>query len=222
MTAKADKYHEFTEDTRVLDKGMNTSALVIGEYLRVIKEKELYRYGGYDTFDMWRSDNTSLNSKEANRYINIYKFFVEKLKIPIHELMDIGKDLLWEIKKHPKEAVDLIEKARTYSLRDMINEIRELKGKEEMKPKRPEVQPKGKSYHDWVKSEPCVVCGEMGVDSAHWPKTKAVGGKFKIPLCRKHHSEQEDTANTWWFTDNRWQIGQYLDALAEEFDRRSG
>ena len=216
MTAKADKYHDMTNNTMAANANIEVNVIKIGQYLKIVKEKELFRYGGYDTFDLWRADNTSLKPQRANRYINIYNFFIEKHKLDPLMLCMAGEDKLGEVlkycRKHPEATVQLVEKAQTYSLRDLINEIRTLEGKEEMKPKRPEVQPKGKTYRDWVKSKPCVLHNLRPADDyAHFPRSKTFG-EFGMPLCRKCHDELHRKGVDFFFYNYSPRIGQYLDS----------
>ena len=50
-----------------------------------------------------------------------------------------------------------------------------------------------RKYLDWVKTLPCVCCGQTGVDPSHFNGMNLSGGAtkspdyFAIPLCRLHH-----------------------------------
>ncbi len=47
-----------------------------------------------------------------------------------------------------------------------------------------------KSYVDYVKAQPCILCGIAPVDPAHFPKTRGAGAPddWVIPLCREDHA----------------------------------
>ena len=58
-----------------------------------------------------------------------------------------------------------------------------------------------KKYKEFIKSHPCVVCGQYPVDPDHL-EAIGMGGNRKIPtlkdfscipLCRMHHSERHST-----------------------------
>ena len=44
----------------------------------------------------------------------------------------------------------------------------------------------------WAEYQYCIVpgCDRLATDQAHWPRTKAVGGRWTVPLCHSCHMAQ--------------------------------
>jgi len=80
---------------------------------------------------------------------------------------------------------------------------------------------RSRKYLDWVKRQPCVMCGAPADDPHHIIGTGGMSGmgrtapdSMAIPVCRRHHDEIHRTPELW---PQQWEwISRTLDkALAE-------
>ena len=80
---------------------------------------------------------------------------------------------------------------------------------------------RSRKYLDWVKQQPCVLCGAPADDPHHIISVGGMSGmgmtapdSMVIPVCRQHHDEIHRTPELW---PQQWEwIARTLDrALAE-------
>ncbi len=80
---------------------------------------------------------------------------------------------------------------------------------------------RSRKYLDWVKSQPCVMCGAPSDDPHHLIGVGHMGGtgmkapdSMVMPVCRHHHNEIHQHPSLW---EKQWEwIARTLDkALAE-------
>ena len=206
-TARADLAYQLVEDLKELNKTDVATNLIRGSKLLTMKRGELHRSLGYDTWYEFLADN-NIARKKAKTATQITEVFCEKHKINTEILMDIGEDklddILPTIKKEPNKVNEWIDKAMTWSRKDLINETRRARGKPSM--------PQEKNLLD-PGSPPCCVCGNLPTEKAHWPVTKKMGGKFTIPLCGECHREYHQHGDVSFYDHYKRRIGAYLDGL---------
>jgi len=173
-----------------------------------------------------------------------YELYVKRLALSQEALIEIGPSKLdiiapailkIELKKETEPdkydgivILDWLDKAKTLSKIDLINEVRQYQGKQELgNPPTPEefrqdnspfMETSGMAglltYLDYVKAQPCIVCGANPTDKMHFPKTRGAGApeNWIIPCCRKCHVEYH-TNPLKWMHDNQDKWAGYFYGL---------
>ena len=181
--------------------------LRMAELLVQMREERLYRSLDYDTFESYLG---SLGAEGTRgwlyKLIRAWEVFSKKMEIPDQTLIAIGPSKLdiiapmapaMMLDEHHK--ADWIGKAEELSKSDLINEVRQCQGKpllSSLTAPTGHIYPglsdllKFKSYTEYVKNSPCMICGARPVDAHHFPKTIGAGAKLDwvVPLCREDHS----------------------------------
>jgi len=97
--------------------------LLLGKDLKTIRDQKLYRYlgeGGFDTFrDFLNNPEIGIRESTAYLYIRIYEYYVERLKIPTEEVVQIPLNRLMRLLPRLKERED--EEAR-----EIVNEVQNV------------------------------------------------------------------------------------------------
>lgn len=119
-----------------LKKKQGELALELGFTLKEIKEKKLYQHmgeGGFDSFEQFLA-NPEINLKysTAMAYVRVYEYYIENLKLPKEEVVEIPfnrlHQLAGKIRDLPKEKqIEWIEKAKTLGRIDFEKEMEEAK-----------------------------------------------------------------------------------------------
>jgi len=178
--------------------------LELGKLFKTIRDEKLYKLLGAETFGEYIGyPEISFGRSTIYSFIHVYELFVLKLECNPEVLSKIGHRKLQIINPVFKydatvfdyEVGEWLEKAKTLSESDLINEVRRVQGKPEMIPKPKEVE-NGypfdfENYLSFVKAHSCITCGSGESDPHHFPKSKGAGGReyARIPLCRKCHSQ---------------------------------
>jgi len=200
-----------------LDIGIQTHVrLRRGWTLTEIKTNRIYQ-GQADTFAEYLSqDDVRSDAKEC---MDLYNFYIIKHKLLAEDIEDIHYKRLAEamraIKYQPERLQEWLDDCRVLSWKDLINKVRETRGKNPM-PRTEAITslPPGSPYNkEWVKQQPCLECLTKPSEPHHWPRTKGAGGRFMIPLCAKHHRIAQDMGPASWFaSNNNWRaVANYLD-----------
>lgn len=101
--------------------------LDLGFVLSQIKNQALYKQMGDGGFDTWRSflanPEINISPSTADVYIKVYEFYIEKLKLPKKEVLEIPLVRLNMMKSkleslNEEERGELIAKAKTLSYED--------------------------------------------------------------------------------------------------------
>lgn len=195
----------------------------LARLLKENRDKSYYKLLGYDSFEEFLADpDISMRRSTVYNYIRIYELFVERLKLDEAMLAEIGTRRLQlvspVVENDPKE---WMSKARELSRSDLAEEVRIAKGEGggENKLAPPNIPPIPHApliplsvYLDRLKSEPCLVCGKRPVDPAHFPRTKAAGGKPHevIPLCRECHGKLHNEGVDSWLYDNKQKVFEWF------------
>jgi len=128
MTAELQKQaFDLYTQTIALIRGQRKLFLDLGFVLSKIKHNKLYLEMGEGGFDTWRSflanPEINISPSTADVYIKVYNFYIEKLKLPREEVLDIPLVRLNMMKSkleglNESERDDLIAKAKTLSYND--------------------------------------------------------------------------------------------------------
>jgi len=101
--------------------------LDLGFVLAQIKNNQLYKQMGDGGFDTWRSflanPEINISPSTADVYIKVYEFYIEKLKLPRKEVLEIPLVRLNMMKSkleslNEEERGELLAKAKTLSYED--------------------------------------------------------------------------------------------------------
>jgi len=115
------------QQTVLLIKGQRKLFLELGFVLSQIKNKSLYKQMGDGGFETWRSflanPEINITPSTADVYIKVYEFYIERLKLPKEEVLEIPLNRLNMMKfklegMNEADRLELIEKAKTLSYND--------------------------------------------------------------------------------------------------------
>lgn len=172
-----------------------------GWALSEIKEYKVYK-GEADSFEEYLSQGDV--RKDARICMDLYEFYIIKHTLHHEDIEDIHYMRLLEaikaIKLQPEQLEEWLERCRVLSWKDLINEIREARGKPQMPVQKATSSP-GSS---------CIICDVTPAFDAHWPITDKMGGKFTIPLCAKCHDEYHVEGDITFYKNYKQKIGKWL------------
>lgn len=185
------------------------SICTAGAYLKEMRDNKLYKHLDHDTFNDYLADPDVIPRSTAYSFIHLYEVFVLQHRWSPAEIEKIGHHRLQLI----APVVDADpegwkDNAQSLSTSDLINEVREAKGKPPMKREEPDstsfqnkINESGSSYPEIALSVPCPICGGKPVEKAHYPTTVKAGAKEDefIPLCHECHMGQHQAGFTSWF-----------------------
>lgn len=204
VKVESDRAYMFYVEIQARKAEVAKNFLELGRLFKLVKEKKYYKLLEHDTFESFLgSPEISFQRSTVYNLIHIYELYVEKLNISTEFLAMIGHGKLQVIASVvQKDPEDWIYKAKELSKSDLISEVKASRGVPDEIP-----QPKINavpgldftSYLDFAKAQPCLACGAVEVDPAHFPKTRGAGAPddWVIPLCRKCHRLQEDGGKDW-------------------------
>lgn len=114
--------------------------VTLGQILSDMKNENLSRLYGYETFKEFVEDEFNLAGTLANRLINNYKYYVEKLDLDEKTLVTIGLDKLSLLRPVMKEASlqeqeIWLEKAQVDKTTQLKTDIKEKREREKQKKK---------------------------------------------------------------------------------------
>ena len=178
--------------------GVEKHFLSIAAILTEVHDKSLWKFG-WDGFDEWLADpDIPIKRRTAYRLMRAFRMFVQKLQVPEDRLLEIGTtklDIIADVVEGDPEG--WLTKGKALSKSDLKTEVRIAQGRPILPPLRAKSLPippspalSADQYVEWVKQQPCLACGERGVDPHHFPFTRGSGqGKewWVIPLCRRCH-----------------------------------
>lgn len=130
---KANKAFTIHQEILQLKNIAGGAFIVIGQRLKEIKEKELFRFlgdGGYETFESYLgSPELQFDRRKAYYLMQIYSTFCENLAIKQEDISGIYwttlRQILPVVNKENHE--EWIEKARTLSRSDLELELRQFR-----------------------------------------------------------------------------------------------
>ena len=193
---------------RQLGQIMGFCAFQQGAWLKELRDSKEYLGLDHDSFKSYVS-TLDMSRATAYKRIDNYEFWILGLGLSPESLQDVALNRLQIIK--PIAETDpsrWLGEARVLSTSDLINSVREEKGREPMQREEPDhitsfskKQRSGSSYPEIALSLPCPICGGVPVERAHFPTTVKAGAKEDefIPLCHECHMGQHQVGFTSWF-----------------------
>jgi len=194
---KADKSHEIRAEIKNRTITTANNLLELGKLFKIMRDEKLFQYTDSEckTFEEYLAwDEVAFGRSTVFSFIHVYELYVLKLGYDVEFLAGIGHKRLQRINPVvEKDPVEWIFKANTLSPSDLRNEVRVAQGKKEIKNevKENEIQIyEFKSYLEFIKAYPCIICGDKESEAHHLPSTKGAGepNTHRIPLCRKCHT----------------------------------
>jgi len=195
----------FGVNSEIVACKMNIEAnfIHLAKLLKRVRDEKLYLSLDHKTWESYLGDpDIAIGRSTAYKLIAAWELWVEKLSVPEPALLDIGSKRLGYIAPVVSNDVEgWLSKARSLSLSDLLMEVRSFRGLSSLPPYAPSAQInpgiadllKYKSYIEYVKDRPCMVCNAPKVEPHHWPVTRGAGGneveEWAIPLCRDCHNE---------------------------------
>jgi len=119
-------------------------------------------------------------------YIRLTEKYINELNYDVGYLSEIGHKRLQLILPFVDEdAPTWLSRAKTWSYKDLLNQIRKERGREPMK----EVVKRDLSegYLEYAKAYGCIHHRNRKPEMAHFPKTDKMGGVHVLPLCHSCH-----------------------------------
>jgi hypothetical protein len=208
--------------------GVNKNLWALAKVLKEIRDEKLYRMLDCGSFNEFVAQpEIGMSRSAVYALIKRYEIYAYHLNVPENRLLNIDSsklDIIAPVVKGDPEK--WLASAEALSQSDLINEVRVAQGRGEMDlspplPSQVSAPAPFSSYEDYVRGQPCCVCGKgEESDYAHFPRTKAAGGKFGIPLCRLCHSSfHSSTTPGLWVWNNRKGWGTYLEGLIQSIGR---
>ncbi len=119
-------------------KNLEEHFVELGQLLEEIKCQKLHSFFGYETFREFVEDEFNLSGTLANKLVSNYRFFVKKLSIDDHTLMEIGIDKLSQLRPilnnlNQLEQEEWLKKATQQKTSELKEDI--IDYKEQMKDK---------------------------------------------------------------------------------------
>jgi hypothetical protein len=200
---------ELDERIRSCNVGIRAEFLRMAEMLTVMEDGNLYLLLDCPTFESYLGTlGPERDRSWLFKLMRAYRLFSKKLSIPDDRLLEVGPtklDIIAPVvnEGNVNEWLDKTELSKS----DLINEVRKFRGKSPLSPL-PHSPNKGfpdlakyKTYLDYVRDQPCCVCGATPVDAHHFPLTRASAGRegeeWTIPLCRACHTEYHTDPVSW-------------------------
>jgi hypothetical protein len=211
MTTESIASTAYELDVQIHAANFNIRAnfLVLARLLCKMRDEKLYRVLDHPTFE---SDLGTLGA-EGNRawlykLCRAWELFSKKLGVPDARLIEAGPSKLDIIapvvnEENKDEWLNKTELSKS----DLIQEVRSHLGKpplSSLKVPAGQISRTGQisygiagllskypTYLDYVRGQPCIVCGSTQVDASHFPKTRGAGApdEWAVPACRKCHGE---------------------------------
>ena len=199
-----------------LDVGIKTekanivrSICTAAQYLIEMRDKALFRHLDKESFNDYLADPDVIPRSTAYSFIHLYEVFVLQHGWTPAEIESIGHRRLQLIAPVvDRDPQGWKNNAQHLSTSDLINEVREARGRKPMKREEPGTSPplqknkeSGSSYPEIALSLPCPICGGIPVEKAHYPTTVKAGASEDefIPLCHECHMGQHQAGFTSWF-----------------------
>jgi hypothetical protein len=199
--------------------------LEVGELCYTMNKNKEYKVLGYDSMGEMLAD-PEINTfavQTIRDYMSIYKKFELEMGIERDTLNAIGPHRLKLIAGRVKDDPETwLTKAKELSRSDLIIEVKGEVGQPHLMQQHggkatKDAHPSPLSltideYKDWVREQPCCVCGIVGqTHYAHWPVTNQ-NSDFGIPLCFGDHMWQEEHQEEF-FRLYRRNVAKYLEGL---------
>lgn len=108
--------------------------LVIGRELKLFRDKKLYRFLDFDTFEQFlASEELSFSREKGYLYIRIYELYVERLHMSYDEIQQLGvarlmllNPIIKEIEDNDK-AIEKLNEYRDMRYSDFVRDVKRIK-----------------------------------------------------------------------------------------------
>jgi len=203
--------------------GVNKNLWELAKVMKEIRDSKLYLLLDCSTFNEFIAQpEIGMSRSAVYALIKRYEIYSLHLNVPENRLLNIDNsklDIIAPVVRNAPE--EWLSKAEQLSQSDLINETRLAQGRGEMSPLPPSSSVSASApfstYEEYVRRQPCCICGDSECDArdyAHFPRTKKSGGKFGIPMCRKCHTEFDNSKDPGkWMWENRFGWSRYLEGL---------
>ena len=214
--------------------GVNKNLWQLAKVMKEIRDEKLYRPLACSTFNEFIAQpEIGMSRSAVYALIKRYEIYSNHLNVPENRLLSIDSsklDIIAPVVESDPEKWLELAGPQGLSQGDLINEVRIAQGRGEMSPLPPSSSVSASApfstYEEYVRRQPCCICGSSECDAsdyAHFPRTKAAGGKFGIPMCRRCHTEFDNSKDPGkWIWDNRFGWGRHLDASISIFIQSIG
>jgi hypothetical protein len=200
----AAKAHQVNAEVIACKMNIEANFLHLAKLLKQIRDENLYRALDHSTFESYLGDpEVGIKRSSAYKLICEYERYVLRLAVPETRLIGIGSkklSIIGPVVEGDKE--EWLGQAEALSASDLINSVRQARGKPPLSslPAKGHISSglsdllKYKSYIEYVKDRPCIVCGAHPVDAHHFPQGRARTDDLRkvLPLCRACHQEYHD------------------------------
>lgn len=217
--------YELNEQIVQCNLNVRANFLLMAGLLVKMRDEKLYRALDHRTFGSYLGTLGAEGNREwLYKLMRCWEKFSKKLSVKDETLILIGPSKLDIIAPvvNEENKEEWLVKAAELSKSDIINEVRQSQGKTLLSslPAERQIYPglsdllKYKSYTEYVKNSPCMVCGAVPVDAHHFPVTKGAGteAEYVVPLCRECHSGWHLNPLKW-MHDYKRQWGGYFYGL---------
>lgn len=192
-TEKADVAFDLYSKILEAKSAETNRVIYLGHLFKEIRDKKLFKCldSECDNFNEFLAiPEIGCQRSTAYSYIRIYEKYVEELNYDVGYLSEIGHKRLQLILPFvDKDAAEWLSRAKTWSYKDLLNQIRKEKGREPMKHvDAPDMSAKRvESYEEYARNYGCIHHRSRTPEMAHFPETEKMGGVHTIPLCHECH-----------------------------------
>jgi len=193
--------YEVDSQIRQADMNVRANFLVLARLLCQMRDEKLYLALDCPTFESYLGTvGVEGNRSWLYKLIRAWETFSRRLGVSDARLIEIGPsklDIIAPVVTDENKDEWLDKTALSKS--DLINEVRSCQGKPPLSslnaPKGhishgiADLLSKYPAYMDYVRDQPCVVCGGVPVDAHHFPQGRVRTDDLNkvIPLCRNCH-----------------------------------
>lgn len=190
---KADKADiAFDLYTKILEaKSAETNRVfLLGHFFKEFRDKKLYKDldSECDSFNEFIAmPEIGIKRSTVYSYIRLTEKYIDELNYDVGYLSEIGHKRLQLILPFVnKDAPTWLSRAKTWSFKDLLNQIRKERGREPMKEVVKKKDLSG-GYLEYAKAYGCIHHRNRKPEMAHFPKTEKMGGIHMLPLCHSCH-----------------------------------
>ena len=181
--------------------------------LKVVRDNELYKTLGYDSFkDFIASPELSMSYRTVRGNISMLERFLDAGH-KVSTVVQIGPKKGMMVAPYIGANPELVDMALSLSSSDLLTEVHRVAGKVSLRLASPgaEPAPDCTTYKDYCK-QGCCLCGGQNLHMHHFPHTRRVTDNQKkvIPLCGECHQEFHDTPWTEWCGKYGRKVYDYL------------
>ena len=166
---------------------------LMGHFFKEFRDKKLYKdldseCGSFNEFIA--TPEIGIKRSTVYSYIRLKEKYMDELEFNIEYLSDIGHKRLQLILPHvDKDPVEWLSRAKTWSYKDLINELRRINKRPQMGKEVVVEKDLSGGYLEYVSGNGCIFHEDRKAERAHFLKTKGAGGLdiHVIPLCHECH-----------------------------------